>query len=200
MPVANEVKTSFPQVDEGWLRGVLFEKGIDGWGDLAPDPAACFQISVVFAEQYESAYQMWKWLAGLRGSDPEQAPSADAAEPLAMVLGLDDWTELTVALAVVPLAQALLVADLLAAADETAKRSLGRVYTDLRSHTSLGFWLLSEHPSVDRDKASSYAHILASATDRWLETIGIAEVHAAWRSHAAPLLAASGCPVALTGR
>jgi hypothetical protein len=177
-------------VDLTWVRGVLFDRRIDRWADLAPDPLTALQISRVFAEQYEWTYQSWRWLSGLTGADADVPPAVSPSEPPSpsgLVLTTETWSELVSMLAVFPRVQHLVLERLLAGAGSSTQRNLGRYRDRLRAHASLGYLLLARNRDLDPPEVKARLEALCLAIDPWLAAIDPG-LRMAWKTRTEMLL------------
>jgi hypothetical protein len=170
--VAVAANIEVPELDRGWIRRVLFEKGIDGWVDLSPDPISRRRMGAAYAEQVTATYQAWKWLTERAGGDVNEAPAAGAV-PAAVQAMVDapSWTELMCSLAVTARAQGILLDGVLASGDDVVRRTFTKSRRDFAGHASLGYYELRTGERTDRDRAASVLGAVVPATGEWLRSI-----------------------------
>lgn len=187
-----------PGIDEGWIRAVLFDHGIDDWVDLGPDPLRRRYAGDTYAQQMTAAYQSWKWLTDRAGVDIDQPPApAEPAEPLAAALAAGDWSELMAVLLTVARAQSLLFAEIARQGDDTTRRAFDRPARDCAGHAALGFLELRRGAFTDSARAGECLARLVPATSRWLEALdadraGQEPVAPRWAAGVGPLLDSLG--------
>jgi hypothetical protein len=181
-----------PGLDEGWIRAVLFDHGIDDWVDLGPDPLRRRYAGDTYAQQVAAAYQCWKWLTDREGTDIDVPPPvSEPAEPLAMALSAADWTELMAVLVTVGRAQSLLFGDLARTGDDATRRGFDRPARDCAGHAALGYLELRRGAFTDATRAKECLERLVPATRRWLESLDSA-VASRWEAGVRPLLESLG--------
>lgn len=186
------VTRAVPGIDEGWIRAVLFDHGIDDWVDLGPDPLRRRYAGDVYAQQVAATYQCWKWLSDRMGTDLDQPPAlAEPAEPLAAALAAGDWTELMAVLLTVGRAQSLLFAEIARQGDDTTRRGFDRPARDCAGHAALGYLELRRGAFTDADRAGECLERLVPATRGWLESLDAA-VAERWAAGVRPLLDSLG--------
>jgi hypothetical protein len=174
-----------PALDEGWIRGVLFDHAIDDWVDLGPDPIRRRHVGQIYADHVGAAYAAWKWATDLAGTDLDTAPAPKPVpDALALEVGVTNWSELVAALFSVGRAQALLFAEL-AATGEEARRAFDRVGRDYAGHAALAYLELRRGTFVDRDVAAASLERMLPATRALLTGTAAADV---WEARTAPLL------------
>jgi hypothetical protein len=184
-----------PALDEGWIRAVLFDHGIDDWVDLGPDPIRRRHVGQIYADHVGAAYAAWKWLCDRAGGDVD-TPPAEKVPPdaLALEVGVTSWTELMVALLTVGRAQALLFAEVAAGGDEAstgapALRAFDRVGRDLAGHAALAFLELRRGAFIDRTEAAAALGRLLPATRALLGGLSVAQP---WEARTLALLGELG--------
>ena len=177
-----------PGIDEGWIRAVLFDHGIDDWVDLGPDPLRRRYAGDTYAQQVGAAYQSWKWLTDRLGTDIDEPPAAsEPAPPLAVALAAGDWTELMVVLLTVGRAQSLLFGDLARSGDDATRRGFDRPARDCAGHAALGYLELRRGAFTDAARAGECLARLVPATRGWLESVD-ADLAGRWTAGVQPLL------------
>ncbi len=166
------VTGTVPGIDEGWIRAVLFEHGIDDWVDLGPDPLRRRYAGDTYAQQMAAAYQSWKWLADRLGTGIDVPPApVEPVEPLAAALGAAGWTELMAVLLTVGRAQSLLFADLARSGDDATRRGFDRPARDCAGHAALGYLELRRGTFTDAGEAGEHLARLVPVTRHWLESV-----------------------------
>lgn len=164
-----------PGIDEGWIRAVLFEHGIDDWVDLGPDPLRRRYAGDTYAQQVATAYQCWKWVTDRQGADIDSAPpDAAPVEPLGMALATADWTELMAVLMTVGRAQALVFSEIARQGDDATRRGFDRPARDCAGQAALGYLELRRGTFTDAARAGECLARLVPATRRWLERVDAA--------------------------
>jgi hypothetical protein len=190
--MAVQVET-VPQLDEGWIRAVLFEHRLDDWVDLAVDPITRRHVGQLYAEQVGAAYQSWKWLCEQRGADvAEPPPDGELPPALELALAARDWTDLVVTLMLVVRAQGMLFGDLARSGDETQQRNFQRLQLDCAGEAALGLAMLYRRYVIQQEPAQARLDELAGAVERWLAATTLTHVAAAWRGEVATLLLSAG--------
>jgi hypothetical protein len=187
--IAVAADVDVPELDRSWIRLVLFEKGIDGWVDLSPDPISRPRIGAVYAEQVTASYQCWKWLTERAGGDVD-APPPDGPVPaaIAAMTAAPSWTALMCSLAVTARAQGILLDGVLAAGDENVRRTFAKSRRDFAGHAALGYYELRTGARIDAEEARSVAAAVVPATAAWLRAID-ARYEGVWSNAVTPLLA-----------
>ncbi|MGH8991662.1 MAG: hypothetical protein ACRDZ7_09055 [Acidimicrobiia bacterium] len=188
MPVPT---VTVPGIDEGWIRAVLFDHGIDDWVDLGPDPLRRRYAGDTYAQQMSAAYQSWKWLTDRLGADIDEPTPVEPAGPLAAALGAGDWTELMAVLLTVGRAQSLLFAEIARQGDDNTRRNFDRPARDCAGHAALGYLELRRGAFTDPDRARECLARLVPATRAWLDTIDAAAADR-WSAGVQPLLDSLG--------
>jgi hypothetical protein len=181
---------TFPALDEGWIRGVLFDHAIDDWVDLGPDPIRRRHVGQIYADHVGAAYAAWKWLCDRAGADVDTPPATrPVPEALALEMAATDWTELMAALLTVGRAQGLLFAELAAAGGDAARRAFDRVGRDYAGHAALAFLEIRRGGFVDRGALEAAVGRMVPATRALMAGTG---VEARWNDRLGPLLEAVG--------
>jgi hypothetical protein len=166
--MASVTHAEHPEVDEGWLRSVLFSRDLESWIDLAPDPRRRVPNSQVYSETVSTAYQLWRWLVAQDGRDMDAAPAGSTHPASTAALNVSTWDGLLAVLCTHSRAQALQLRQLIDAGDATTRRLLARGYHDALGHAAYAYREVCRAPDVDREEFQRQLDLVVPATLQWL--------------------------------